>query len=154
MSEILEVLSEHPFFEGLDPVYLRILAECAMHKSFQQGDWIMLQGGEANRFYLIQQGRVSLQFTSPSCGTVMVETLGDADIIGDSWLVEPYRWHWDARALEYVRAIAFNAKCLRGICEEDHDIGYELMKRFSCIMVRYLQAARLKCSDIYNLCGH
>ncbi len=154
MSDILGILSEHPFFEGIDPVYLRILAGCATDRRFGEGDWIMQQGGEANRFYLIRQGRVSLEFTSPSCGTVIVETLGDGDILGDSWMFEPYRWYWDARALEPILTIAFNAKCLRGICEDDHDIGYELMKRFSGIVINYLQAARLKCSDIYGVCGH
>ena len=152
MSEILDVLAGHLFFQGIEPVYLRILAGCAIHKQFEREEWIMRQGGEANRFYLICEGRVCLQFTSPKCGTVIVETLGESDILGASWMLEPYRWHWDARVLEPVHAIEFNAECLRSICEDDHDIGYELLKRFSGVMVKRLQEARLKCSDIYNIC--
>lgn len=152
MSEIIDVLSEHLFFKGIDPVYLRILEGCARYKRFEEGEWIMHQGGEANRFYIIYDGRVCLQFTSPKCGMVIVETLGKGDILGASWMFEPYVCHWDARALEQTHTIAFNAVCLRGICEEDHDLGYELMKRFSCAMVKRLHAARLKCADIYNVC--
>jgi CRP-like cAMP-binding protein len=152
MSEIIDVLSEHLFFKGIDPGYLRILEGCAGYERFEEEEWIMRQGGEANRFHIIHEGRVSLQFTSPKCGTVIVETLGEGDILGASWMFEPYRWHWDARALERTCTIAFNAVCLRGICEDDHDLGYELMKRFSRAMIKRLQAARLKCSDIYNVC--
>jgi CRP/FNR family cyclic AMP-dependent transcriptional regulator len=153
MSEIVDVLAQHLFFDGLDPIYLRILAGCAVYECFEQGKWIIRQGGEANRFYVIYSGRVSLEFTSPKCGTVIVETLGDSDILGASWMFEPYRCHWDARALEPTLTMAFNANCLRAICEDDHDIGYELMKRFSKAMIQRLQEARLKCSDIYNVCA-
>jgi len=153
MSEIVDVLAQHLFFDGLDPIYLRILAGCAVYERFEQGKWIMRQGGAANRFYVIYSGKVSLEFTSPKCGTVIEETLGDSDILGASWMFEPYRCHWDARALEPTLTMAFNAKCLRAVCEDDHDIGYELMKRFSKAMVQRLQEARLKCSDIYNICA-
>ena len=153
MSEIEDVLAQHVFFEGLDPATLRILAGCAGHEHFEENQWIMRQGGKANRFYLISSGRVSLEFTSPKCGTVIVETLGMGEVLGASWLFEPYRCHWDARALEPTHTLAFNAECLRAICEEDHDIGYELMKRFASTMIRRLQEARLKCSDIYRICA-
>ena len=146
-----DVLSQHLFFHGMDPVYLRILAECAKHELFQETEWIMHQGGEANRFYLICEGKVSLELTSPKCGTVIIETLGADDILGASWMFEPHLWHWDARALESTRTIAFNATCLRAICEDDHDLGFELMKRFSRTMIGRLQAARLKSLDIYDV---
>jgi CRP/FNR family cyclic AMP-dependent transcriptional regulator len=153
MAEIVEVLAQHRFFAGLDPITLRILAGCAVYERFEQGKWIMRQGGKANRFYVIYNGRVSLEFTSPKCGTVILETLGEGDVLGASWLFEPYRCHWDARALEPALTMAFNAKCLRAICEDDHDIGYELMKRFSNVMIKRLQEARLKGSDIYHVCA-
>jgi CRP-like cAMP-binding protein len=153
MAEIVDVLAQHLFFVGLDPITLRILAGCAGYERFEQGEWIMRQGSEADRFYLVYSGRVSLEFTSPKCGTVILETLADGDILGASWMFEPYRCHWDARALEPTYTLAFNAKCLRAICEDDHDIGYELMKRFSSALIKRLQEARLKCSDIYNVCA-
>jgi CRP-like cAMP-binding protein len=79
-----------------------------------------------------------------------IETLGEGDLLGWSWLFPPYRWQFDALAIEAVRAIAMDGKCLREKCEKDHDLGYDLMKRFSRIMTLRLQAARLQLLDIYG----
>jgi CRP/FNR family cyclic AMP-dependent transcriptional regulator len=46
-------------------------------------------------------------------------------------------------------AIALDGKCLRTKCEENHDLGYELLKRFSLIMNRRLDATRMQLLDVY-----
>ena len=71
-------------------------------------------------------------------------------VVGVSWLVPPYRWTYDAKALELTRAIAMDAGCLRAKCEQDHDLGYEVMKRFVPILVERLQATRLQILDVYG----
>lgn len=68
-----------------------------------------------------------------------------------SWLVPPYRWTYDAKALELTRALAIEAKCLRGKCEADHDLGYEMMERFMPVLVERLHAARLQMLDVYGI---
>ena len=61
----------------------------------------------------------------------MIQTLGEDDVIGYSWLFPPYRWRFDARAVEPLRALALDGQCLRGKCDDDPVLGYELMKRFA-----------------------
>jgi hypothetical protein len=46
--------------------------------------------------------------------------------------------------------VALDGACLRGKCDEDHKLGYELMKRFAPIIVERLQATRLRLLDIYG----
>jgi hypothetical protein len=70
--------------------------------------------------------------------------------VGVSWLIPPYKWTFDARASELVRAIAIDANCLRQKCEADHDLGYEVMKRFMTILVTRLQATQLQILDVYG----
>ena len=70
-----------------------------------------------------------------------------------SWLVPPYRWTNDAKAIELTRAIAMDATCLRQKCEGDHDLGYEMMKRFMPILIQRLQATRLQILDVYGVPG-
>jgi hypothetical protein len=55
-----------------------------------------------------------------------------------------------ARAVELTRAIALDGKCLREKCEKDHDLGYELLKRFSNIIEQRLEATRLQLLDVYG----
>ncbi|MFZ0134077.1 MAG: cyclic nucleotide-binding domain-containing protein [Desulfobacterales bacterium] len=150
MSSINEILAGHRFFRSVDPAFLRMLKECAAMVDFKTGEIIFRQGLAAKRFYVIDRGCVALEVHTPGMGTVVIETLGPGEIFGSSWLFPPYRYEWDARAVQDARAVAFNAECLRDICEADHDLGYDLMKRFAGIMRNRLQMARLQCLDIYR----
>jgi hypothetical protein len=79
-----------------------------------------------------------------------ISTHGPGELIGWSWLFPPYRWHFDGRVVERGSAIAFDGECLRGKAEGDHDLGYELMKRFAAQMVERLQATRIQLLDLYG----
>jgi CRP-like cAMP-binding protein len=68
--------------------------------------------------------------------------LGAGDVLGWSWLFPPYLWHFDARAATPTTAIFFYGTRLRELCDENHDLGYELMKRVSEIVIKRLQATR------------
>jgi hypothetical protein len=49
-----------------------------------------------------------------------------------------------------TRAIAFDGTCLRTKCEQDHDLGYELMKRFARVMIERVRATRIQLLDVYG----
>jgi hypothetical protein len=48
-----------------------------------------------------------------------------------------------------VRAIALNGKCLRTKCEQNHDLGYEMLKRFAGIMEQRLESTLFQLLDVY-----
>ena len=71
--------------------------------------------------------------------------------MGWSWLFAPYRWQLDARATRAdCELVAFDGACLRGKCEADHELGYQLMRRFAANLVDRLQATRLQLLDVYG----
>jgi hypothetical protein len=41
------------------------------------------------------------------------------------------------------------AQCLRSKCELDHDLGYEMLKRFATAIVERLDAAQVQLLDVY-----
>ena len=150
-AESLErILGEPPFFGGMEEPYLQLFVDCASNVRFNAGEMIFREGEEANTFYLIRHGRVALETSAPQVGSVIIRTLGEGEVLGFSWMVAPYRWRFDARAVEPVRAIALDGRWLRGRSEEDHDLGYELMKRCAQVMEQTLQAARLQLLDVYG----
>ena len=122
---------------------------CATNVRFALGSFLFHTGEEANQFFLIREGAVALEATAPGKPLLVVQTLGAGEILGWSWLVPPYHWMFDARALEPTRAIALDGKCLRGKCEADHDLGYDLLKRTAHILWERLEAARLQLLDAY-----
>jgi CRP/FNR family transcriptional regulator, cyclic AMP receptor protein len=138
------IANPHPFLEGMDRQHLRLLSEWAMRANFAEQEFIFRQGEPANRFYLIQAGSVFITSRVPGRGQVTIQTIGSGEALGWSWLFEPYRWHFDAWADEPTRAVYFQSNVLREQCEQDPNLGYELMIRVSHVVVQRLQATRLK----------
>lgn len=149
METLERIVAEHPFFEGLDPNTTKLLTGCARNVRFPVGTYIFKEGESANDFYLIRSGRVAMEIFSPQHKPIVVATVEEGDILGWSWLVPPYIWRFNAHAIQETRAIALEGKCLRNKCEESHDLGYEVLKRFAQIMVKRLEATRLQLLDVY-----
>lgn len=150
MKEIAELLQEHTVTKGLDSQILDLIAGCAHNTVFEAQQSIFQHGELADEFYLLRHGKVALELYTPGRGALTFLTLSTGEMLGASWLVAPYRWTYDARAVEMTRAIAFDAKCLRDKCESDPHIGYELMKRFVPILLSRMQTARLQSADVFG----
>lgn len=136
-------VAAHPFFLGMSEHHIRLLADCAIRSNFEADQVIFREGEMANRFYLIERGKIALE-SSTLGEAVQIDEIGDGDLLGWSWLFPPYAWHFTARALERTTAIFFYGTVLRDYCEKDHSLGFELFKRMSIVMLRRLQAARQK----------
>jgi len=145
-----EIIAAMPTFAGLDPAWLDFIAGCGRNQGFEAGEHLAREGEDADVFFAIRRGRVALEVAAPGAGTLMIETLEGGDVVGWSWLFPPHRWSFDVRAVEPVRAIAFDGACLRGKCEDDLALGYELMRRFAGVMLDRLQATRLQLLDVYG----
>jgi CRP-like cAMP-binding protein len=150
MRTIDQLLGELPAFAGLEPGYLELIAGCGVNRVFEAGEQLFREGEQANSFYVIRHGRVALEVHAPARGALMIETLGDGALVGWSWLFPPYRFSFDARAVTQTHTVAFDGACLRGKCEQDSRLGYELMQRFAAVMLDRLQATRLQLLDVYG----
>ena len=150
MEGLERIVREHPFFTGLAPAFADLVAGCARNVRFEEGRFLFHEDEPADQFFLIRHGRVALQITAPGRGAITFQTLREGEVLGVSWLIPPYRWRYDAKAVELVRAIGIDAACLRGKCDADHDFGYDMMKRFLPIVAQRLQATRLQILDVYG----
>jgi CRP/FNR family cyclic AMP-dependent transcriptional regulator len=153
METLEPLLREHGFFRGLDDAHVALLVGCSTNVRFAPGEFLLREGDPAERFFLIRHGHVAIEVPAPAGGSITVQTVGEDEVVGFSWLFEPYRWEFDARALEPTTAIALDGVCLRAKCDEDPRLGYDLMKRFARVMVSRLQATRLQLLDVYGHAG-
>ena len=145
-----QVLADVPLFQGLNAERLELLAGCASNVGFAPGEVLFREGDEANAFYVIRNGTVALEAFVPARGGLTIETIDAGEVVGWSWLFQPYRWHFDARAISQVRATAIDGACLRGKCDDDPALGYDLMQRFAQVMIERLQWTRLRLLDVYG----
>ncbi|MBI4559117.1 MAG: cyclic nucleotide-binding domain-containing protein [Candidatus Hydrogenedentes bacterium] len=153
MQNIDQILADHPFMKGLDAFHIAQLAEMASTATFSASQYIFRSGDFADRCYLLRQGHVAVEIFDARRGPIIVETIGEPNVIGWSWLVEPYNWCFDARAVELTRAVVLDAAQLRNACENDHRFGFEILKRFTQVFAQRLHAARFQLLDVYGANG-
>jgi CRP/FNR family cyclic AMP-dependent transcriptional regulator len=147
------ILKEHPFFKSFPEEHLITLAGCASNMRLREGEYLFRNGDPADNFYIVREGRVSINLATVDRGEIIVETLGEDEVIGWSWLFPPYIWHYDAHVVNETRLIGLDGRCLRSKCEADPAMGYALMKQFSGMMVERLKATQLQLLDIYGQKG-
>ncbi len=150
MRTIDQLLNEAPVFTGIGDASLALIAGCGHNVRFAADDYLFREGGPADTFYVLRHGTIALEVAVPARPPVIIETLHDGDVAGWSWLIAPYRWQFDARAVEPTAAVAMDGACLRGKCAEDTALGFDLMQRFSQVMVERLHATRLRLLDVYG----
>jgi len=149
-KSIPTLVAELPVFAGLGDGFCGHLAGCAKNLFFRDGDMLFRSGEAADAFYIIRQGRVSLEHFVAGRGARTFMTVGDGEVLGVSWLIPPHTWKFDARALQDTRVIALDAVCLRRKCDDNPAVGYALMKRLAPILIQRMQAARLQSLDVFG----
>jgi len=148
VDTLAEVLHEHPFAEEFQPHHLDILTELAREVRFDK-DWIIFREGDScETFYLVLSGRVVLELKGPD-RSFLIQTLGAGDELGWSSVVMSEGRHFQARALESTRALAFDGTRLLQACKEDPTFGYALMYRLLGVVSKRLQATRMQLMDLY-----
>ncbi|MGA7991436.1 MAG: cyclic nucleotide-binding domain-containing protein [Thermoanaerobaculia bacterium] len=149
MENLEPLLAQHPFLRDLDPSHIATITGCAKNERFEPRQFLFREGEEANHFFIVRHGKVAVEVEAPPRGPVTIQTVGDGEILGWSWLIPPYRWRFSARATELTRVISLDGLCLRQKCEKDHDLGYELLKRFADVVGQRLDATRMQLLDVY-----
>jgi CRP/FNR family cyclic AMP-dependent transcriptional regulator len=150
METIEPVLAGHPFLQGLEARHLEELAQCASRANFEAGQFLCRAEEEARQFYLINHGRVAVEIFSARRGPVTIQALTAGDVLGWLGFLKPYHWHFDARALDLTRVISLDVPCLLGRCEANHELGYELLKRYAHYLAVQFRVTKLQLMDLYG----
>lgn len=153
MPRLDEAIATARVFAGLPAADLEDLDGCAASADFDAGALLFREGDDATTFHLVRAGRVALELHTADRGGIVIETLEPGEVVGWSWLFEPYRWHFDARATSAVETVAFDGACVRALCEQRPAFGYALMQRFGQVMIDRLQHTRVRLLDVYGSPG-
>jgi CRP-like cAMP-binding protein len=153
MRTIADLLQDDPALRALAPGHRDTIAGCARNRVAGPGEELMREGDPADAFFIVRDGGVAIVTQVPGRGEVTLETLHEGDLLGWSWLVPPYRNAFGARALGLTRLLALDAACLRGKCEADPSLGYDLLKLLAGVFTERLRDARLRLLDLYGADG-
>ncbi|MFJ5117193.1 Crp/Fnr family transcriptional regulator [Kitasatospora sp. NPDC088548] len=143
----------HGFLDALRPGHRDRLLALSYEVSYPAGTRIFEEDGVADRFWIIRSGLVALDVHVPGRREAVVETLGDGDLLGWSWLFEPYRWHLGALTRGIVLASEFDAQRVRDACQEEPAFGLAVTNCVAQVIARRLKATRTRLLDLYGLPG-
>jgi CRP/FNR family transcriptional regulator, cyclic AMP receptor protein len=148
-----EYLSTHEFFSGFSDDILHFLYECSYTCEIKKGQILFRQGENADKFYLVCNGRISIQMPAIIGPNLEIQALGKEQVVGWSWLISPYKWSFQAMAEEDTVLLMFDGATILARCEQEPKFGYELLKKFAELMSMRLDAARHKMMDEWNQVG-
>ena len=150
MSEVFDVLVGHPFFREMTEDQVRTVAQVATLVSYTEGDYIFSEGEKADACFLILDGDVALALRRPGHTPRAILTLHAGDLLGWSWLYPPHRWSYDSHVHSDTKAVRFDGPRLKNAADDDPVLGYELMKRFTDMLVKRMQSMRIQLLDVYS----
>lgn len=152
-KNIRNYLASNEFFSKLDKEFVEFAVQHAKERELTKGEMLFRQGQSADKFHLLITGRVVVEIPSVYGPSLELQNLGEGQVLGWSWFIPPYEWHFQARAEEDSTVIEFDGRALREHCEEDKEFGYELLKRVSELMSERLTAARRRMMDEFSPTG-
>ena len=145
-----EYLATHPFFSGLSDDILKFLCECSETFEIKKGQILFRQDEKADKFYVVRNGRISIEIPAIMGPTLDLQSLGNDQVLGWSWLISPYKWSFQAEAEEDTELLMFDGAAILAHCEQDSRFGYELLKKFAALMSIRLDAARKRMMQEWN----
>ena len=146
-TRVYEALAVHPFTRGLSHQHLADLATIARIIDFPVDSLLARERHTSDFFYLIQSGRAAIEIHTAHRGAIPVQTVGPGDVVGWSWMVPPHHWQFDVRVVDAVRTIALEGQPLRQMCEANHELGFEMLRRLIGVIAARLAATRLQLLD-------
>ena len=149
-QSIDDYLNTHEFFSELDSDSKNFLAKSADTLQIKQGEILFQSGGSSDKFYLLLDGEISVYVPALMGQALEIHKLKPGQVLGWSWLIPPYRWNFQAKAVEDSELLEFDGSIILAHCEEDSAFGYKLLKIFAALMSERLDRARQKMMDQWD----
>ncbi len=135
---------------GLSAAHRDLVMRTAVPVRFGARERLFREDDPAEGCWLIHDGCVALDLTVPGRGRVVVQTLGPGDVLGWSWLIPPYKWHFGAITTRDTSAAKLDTGQLRRLADEDPQFGYALALTLFQACAQRLQATRARLLDLYG----
>lgn len=143
------LLRSIPWFMDLNPDQLDRLAAIAETCHAEPGEVLFHEGDRKGRLYIVIEGQVEITYQIPSRGQLAIFTAEPLDIIGWSSMTPIVRQLvGSAVAKTNATLLSFDGGTLRLLCDEDHDLGYVIMRRLANVIASRLLVTRLTLTDL------
>jgi CRP-like cAMP-binding protein len=145
MVEIDALRSCEVFSELTDEELQKILPFCR-EESYQKDTIMFREGDEADTFYILQDGKVSIQYVicpQPDyCQDARTLLDKRGDFMGWSSLVKPGRMTASGYCITDIQLVAIDSSKLKELIEQDSHMGFVIMKELAGSINKRLKEAK------------
>lgn len=136
--------------QALSNTEVSLFESAATQIRLSAGEVLFEVEGSADAFYIVVEGRIGLELTTPGKEPIVIQTLGSGDLVGVSWMFPPHRWNWRARALVDSELAAVDAGVIRSEMEKDRDLALEVLSVVAGVVADRLHRTRVQLLDLYR----
>jgi CRP-like cAMP-binding protein len=149
-EELTKELEQIPWFQELKPEHLQKIIEISFLRMLKAGEVLFREGDQEDCLYIVLEGRVALDIFIPHRGKIRIYTVEKWDVFGWSSVTPTIHQRTaGATAVTDGLVVCIDSKKLRQICDEDHDLGYIVIRRLTNIVAGRLLVTRLQMIDMF-----
>ncbi len=149
-DEVISELKKIPWFKELKASHTQQIAAITSLKRAKAGETFFREGDKEDYCYIVIEGRVALDLFVPERGRVRFYTAEQYEIFGWSSVTPTIRQRTAGASAAIDSLVArIDAVKLRQLCEEDHDLGYAVMRRLANVVAARLLVTRLQLLDMF-----
>lgn len=145
--DTIDMIRRAAFTEGLSDEEIRVIAPIGRERRFEQGEEIFSEASRGEEFYVVCEGRVSIEVGLPNRPGRRTERLATAlpgMVFGELALVDGSPRSALARALDETLLIEIPSKDLRAVMDQHPRIGYVVMSNLATVL-----GARLRNTNLW-----
>ena len=150
-KEVIEELQKIPWFQELKPQHVAKLASIAQVRTVKAGEVLFREGDKEDYVYVVLDGRIGLDLYVPHRGKVRFYTADRWEIFGWSSVTPTVRQRTaGAVAVIDSRVARIEATRMRQACDDDCELGYQVMRRLANVVAGRLLVTRLQLLDMFG----
>lgn len=144
-SIILDAFKSIPWFAELNSIQLHRISTISKQYFTNTMEYIFREGDKDDYIYVLLQGQVAIEMLVPEQDNIIVHLANPNEIIGWSSITPIARQRTaSARAISPCHLLAIDSVKLRELCDQDHQMGFLLMRRLLNVIATHLLLTRLQ----------
>lgn len=149
-QSVFKTLRQLPSLTEFSDELLQLMATVGEEHSKPSGSVIFSEGERHSRIYLVSSGSIRLDMKTAKCGRQTILSIGAGDFLAWSALIGDGVMTSTAVAAGNVELVALDTESLQQLLQQQHELGYLVMRALAKSLSRRLLATRLQLLDLYH----
>ncbi|WP_041719298.1 Crp/Fnr family transcriptional regulator [Alkaliphilus oremlandii] len=120
--------SKVPIFSNLNSKELLQIIEMTGHKDYYKGETIFLEGSEAKRLYLVNEGRIKIYKFTKDGKEQILHILSEGDFFGELNLFKTGTYNFNAEAITPTKLCTLTKENMKDLILSKPEIGMKILE--------------------------